>query len=107
MEYTYKDIKSKTVAELKEIAKEIEHDAVKGYTQMNKDHLIKAICEALNIDMFEHHQAAGIDKASIKGKIKELKKDRDSFIEKKDYKKLKEVRREIKTLKNQLRRAMV
>ena len=107
MEYTYKDLKKKTVAELKEIAKGIEHEAVQGYTQLNKDHLLEAICKALGIDTFEHHHAVGIDKAAIKGKIKELKKDRDSSIEKKDYKKLKEVRREIKRLKNRLRRAMV
>lgn len=107
MEYTYKDLKKKTVAELKEIAKGIEHEAVKGYTQLNKEHLLEAICKALNIDTFEHHAAVGIDKGSIKGKIKELKKDRDSFIEKKDYKKLREVRREIKKLKNKLRKAMV
>lgn len=107
MEFTYKDLKKKTAAELKEIAKGIEHEAVKGYSQMNKDHLIESICKALNIDMFEHHRAVGIDKGAIKTKIKELKKERDGFIEKKDYKQLREVRREIKKLKNKLRRAMV
>lgn len=107
MEYTYKDIKKKTAAELKEMAKGIEHEAVQGYSQMNKDHLIEAICKALNIDTFEHHKAVGIDKGAIKGKIKELKKERDMSIEKKDYKQLREVRLEIKKLKNKLRRAMV
>jgi len=107
MDYAYKDLKKKTVAELKEIAKGIEHEAVQGYSQLNKDHLLEAICKALGIDTFEHHHAVGVDKSAIKGKIKELKKDRDASIEKKDYKKLKEVRREIKKLKNKLRRAMV
>lgn len=107
MEYTYKDLKHKKAAELKEIAKGLEHEAVKGYSQMNKDHLLQAICDALNIDTFEHHKAVGINKAEVKGKIKELKGERDKLIEKHDHKKLKEIRREIKTLKNKLRQAMV
>jgi hypothetical protein len=37
---TYEDLKKKTVAELREIAKGLTHDAVQGYTQMNKDHLL-------------------------------------------------------------------
>ena len=107
MEYTYKDLKKKTVAELKEIAKGIEHEAVQGYTQLNKDHLLEAICKALGIDTFEHHKAVGIDKAAIKGQIKELKQERDKIIEKHDHKKLKEVRHKIKELKNKLRKAVV
>ncbi|RMF58459.1 MAG: hypothetical protein D6748_08660 [Calditrichaeota bacterium] len=107
MEYTFKELKKKTVAELREIASGIEHEAVQGYTQMNKEHLLEAICKALNIDTHEHHVAQGIDKTSIKAKIKELKKERDSAIEAKDYPKLKAVRKEIKALKKQLRKAMV
>ena len=49
MEYTVEQLKHKTVAELRDISKGIEHDAVKGYTQMNKEHLIRAISEALGI----------------------------------------------------------
>ncbi|RLD14933.1 hypothetical protein DRI50_04695, partial [candidate division KSB1 bacterium] len=43
MEYTYKELKHKTVAELREIAAGL-GDALKGYTQMNKEHLLEAIC---------------------------------------------------------------
>jgi hypothetical protein len=107
MEYTYKDLKKKTVADLKEIAKGIEHEAVKGYTQLNKDHLLKAICTALNIDTFEHQQVEGIDKSTIKKRIRELKKDRLKALESKDSAKLKAVRTQIKGLKKQLRKAMV
>ena len=107
MEHTFKELKKMTVAQLREIAAEIEHEAVQGYTQLNKEHLIEAICKALNIDMYEHHVAVGIDKTSIKANIKALKKERDSAIEAHDYKKLREVRRQIKKLKNKLRRAMV
>jgi len=107
MEYTFQDIKQKTVAELREIAKDIEHEAVKGYTQLNKEHLLKAICTALNIDMHVHHDVVGVDKSKIKREIRKLKLDRDKALEIHDHKKLKEVRKQIKVLKNKLRRAMV
>lgn len=107
MATTFKELKSKTVVQLKKIAKDIDHEAVKGYTQMNKDHLLAAICKALNIDMHEHHEVVGIDKTAIKGEIRKLKKKRDKALEAHDHKKLKDVRRQIKDLKNQLRRATV
>ncbi len=106
-DYTYKELKKKTVAQLKEIAKDIEHEAVKGYTQLNKEHLLEAICKALDIDMFEHHVAKGVDKKSIKSKIRELKKQRDEALEAHDHKALKTVRKQIKQFKNKLRRAAV
>ncbi len=106
-DYTFKELKKMTVAKLRDVAKDIEHEAVQGYTQLNKEHLIEAICKALNIDMFEHHVAKGLNKKEIKTKIKDLKQKRDEAIAGKDYKQLKTIRREIKTLKNQLRRAAV
>ena len=107
MEHTYKELKKKTVAQLKVMAKEIDHEAVQGYTQMNKDHLLQAICTALNIEMHEHHEVVGINKGEIKKKIRALKTKRDKIIESKDKEELKKVRKEIKALKNQLRKAMV
>ena len=70
MAHTYHELKEKTVADLREIAKGIEHEAVEGATQMNKDHLLKALCTALGIDMHEHHEVVGVDKAAIKVKIR-------------------------------------
>ena len=107
MEYTFKQLKSKTVAQLKEIASGIEHEAVQGYTQLTKEPLLKADCTAHNIDMHEHHDVVGVDKSSLKKQMKELKKERDKFLEAHDSKQLKTVRREIKKLKNKLRRAIV
>ena len=107
MEHTYHELKKKTVADLRDIAKGIEHDAVEGATQMNKEHLLVAICKALNIDTREHHVAAGIDKPGIKGKIKALKKQRDELLEAHDHAKLHIVRRRLHRLKHQLRRAAV
>ena len=106
MEYTFSQLKSMKLSELKEVAAGIEEE-VKGYTQMNKEHLLQAICQTLHIEMHEHHEVVGVDKASIKSKIRELKKDRDKALEKKDKKKLVKIRREIKTLKNSLRHATV
>jgi len=107
MAHTYKELKEKTLADLKKIAKEIDHEAVKGYTQMNKDHLLEAICKALNIDMHEHHEVKGVDKKTIKQEIKKLKKKRDKVLKAHDHKKLKEVRQKIKKLKKTLRKATI
>ena len=107
MEHTYKELKHTTLAKLKEIAKDIDHEAVKGYTQMNKDHHLEAICKALDIEMHEHHEVVGIDKGKIKKQIRELKKKRDKALADKDHDTLKKVRKEIKNLKTELRRATV
>ena len=107
MELTYEDLKHKTVAELREIASGMEHEEVKGYTQLNKEHLLEAVCKALNIDMHVHHEVVGIDKTAIKTKIKALKKKRDEALEAHDHAQLKIVRRRIHNLKRNLRRAMV
>ena len=66
MTHTYEELKKKTVAELRKIAADIEHEELKGYTQMNKEHLLKAICKALGIDMYEHHVAKDEHKTEIK-----------------------------------------
>jgi hypothetical protein len=107
MSHTYEELKHKTVAELREIAKGIEHEAVKGATQMNKDHLLVALCKALNIDTFVHHHAVGIDKATIKGKIHELQKKRDEILSSKERTELRGVLRQIHNLKKRIRRATV
>ena len=65
MAHTFPELKSKPLAELREIAAGIEHEAVKGYTQLNKDHLLAALCKALNIDMHVHHEVKGVDKTAI------------------------------------------
>ncbi len=106
-EFTFSELKHKTVAELREIASKIDDEAVKGYTQLNKDHLIEAICKALHIDMYVHHHAVGVDTKKIKSRIKELKKTRDKALSEGDKKTLKKVRGQIHHYKRILRRAMV
>ena len=103
MTMTYEEFKGKTVAELREIAKTIVHDAVQGYSQMNKEHLLPAMCKALGIDTREHHQASDIDKAGIKAKIRELKRQRDEALAQADHALLRDVRRHIHHLNHQIR----
>lgn len=107
MDYTFKDLKEKTLAELKEIAKGIEHEAVKGYTQLNKEHLLVAICKALHIDMHVHREIKGLDKAKIKKRLRELKRQRNQAIAARDSEKLRSLRRQMKRLKNRMRRAAI
>ena len=107
MSYTFEELKKKTVADLRKIASEIEHEAVKGYSQLNKEHLLTAVCEALGLDMHVHHEVVGVNKSKIKSEIKNLKKKRDKALEDHDHKQLKLVRNDIKRLKNILRRATV
>jgi hypothetical protein len=107
MAYTYEELKHKTVADLREIAKGIEHDAVQGYTQMNKEHLLQAICHALSIDMHAHHEVKGVNKAEMKLRIKGLKAARDAAIAAGDRKQLKHVRRRIHNLKRAIHKATV
>ena len=107
MTYAYEELKGKTVAELREIASGLEHDAVKGYTQLNKDHLLAALCTALGIDAHEHHHVVGVDKAGIKAQIRELKKQRDAALAAGNHGELRGLLRRIHNLKRGIRRATV
>ena len=107
MDYTYEELKKKNVSQLREIAEGIEHEEVQGYSQMHKDHLLKALCTALGIDMFEHHVAKDAHKTEIKTKIKELKTKRNEAIAEHNHSELKNIRRQIHYLKRILRKAAV
>ena len=61
MAYTFEELKHKTLAELRDIAKGDDKEVVQGYTQMNKEHLVVALAKALGIQ-HEHHDVVGIDK---------------------------------------------
>jgi hypothetical protein len=102
--YTYHELKGKTVQELRDIAKTVEqHDAVQGYSQMNKDHLLPALCKALGIDTHEHHAVVGIDKPTIKATMRDLKEKRAAALQSGDSDLLKSVRRQIHRLNRQIR----
>jgi hypothetical protein len=106
-DYSYEELKHKTVAELREIASGIEHDAVRGYTQLHKDEIIHGLCTALGIEEHVHHEVVGVNKARIKAKIKALKAERDAALAAHDSAQLKFVRRKIHRLKRKLHKSMV
>jgi len=105
-ELTFEQLRHKNLAELRDMAKGIEHEAVQGYTQLNKDHLVIAISKALGIQ-HEHHAVVGIDKSGIKARIRELKTQRAAAIEAHDRAQLKVVRRTIHRLKRRIHKATV
>ena len=106
MELTYEQLRHKNLAELRDMAKGIEHEAVQGYTQMNKEHLVVALAKALGIQ-HEHHSVVGIDKTGIKSRIRELKAQRAEALAAHDHAQLKVVRRTIHRLKRRIHKATV
>lgn len=107
MTFTYHELKTKTVAELRKIAAGLQSEAVKGYTQLNKEHLLIALCNALKIDPHEHHQTIMQNKIRIKRQIHELKTLRDEAIAAGDHTKLAHLRGRIHSLKKHLRHSMI
>ena len=107
MEYTYDELHKMTVSQLRDIAGEFEHDALRGYSTMHKEHLLPALCEAMGIEAHAHHEVVGIDKRKVKAQIRALKVERDKALEARDSKKLKQVRRKIHRLKRQIHKATV
>ena len=106
MAYTFEELKHKTLAELRDIAKGTDGEVVQGYTQMNKEHLVVALAKALGIQ-HEHHEVIGIDKSSIKARIRQLKTQREAALAAHDHAQLKVVRRSIHRLKRRIQKATV
>jgi len=100
--HTYDELRNKTVAELRELAK----DSVQGASQMNKDKLLPALCEAFGIEAHKHHEAHGIDKTSIKAKMHELKAERGKALDARDHERLKSLRRHLHRLNHRIRAHM-
>ena len=103
MTHTYEELKKKTVAQLRELAKELQHEAVQGYTQMNKDHLLPAVCKALGIDAHEHHAAVAAEKAAIKVKMREIRAACEAALAEGDHDRLHRLRRQYHQLNHSLR----
>src|SRR5215813_11732275 len=104
---THEDLKKKTVAELRDMAKGLTHEAVQGYTQMNKEHLLPALCTALGIEHAHHHVEAGFDKSKMKIRMKMLRAERAKALEVHDSPKLRVLRTELHALNHRIRAHMV
>ncbi len=107
MAYSYHDLHGMTIEQLREIAKGLDHEAVRGFTQMNKEHLLPALCKALGLEAHEQHAVVGIDKASVKAKLRTLKAERDKALAAHDATALRAVRRQMHHLKRRIRAATV
>jgi len=109
MAHTYEELHKKTIDELREIAKGLDQEAVKGFTQMNKEHLLPALCRALGVELKKHphHAAVGIDKVPIKARMRELKVAKQKALQAGDAKVLKQIRRQYHRLNRKIRAATV
>jgi hypothetical protein len=103
MAHTYEDLKHKTIAELRELAKGTAHEAVQGYTQMNKERLLPALCKALGIDAHVHHAAMAADKAAVKAKMREIRAACDAALASGEHDRVHRLRRQYHQLNHKLR----
>jgi len=103
MAYTFQELSHKTIEDLRAIAKGIDHEAVQGFTQLNKEHLLPALCKALGIDTHVHHHVEGIDKAALKQQMRALKSEQEKAIEAGDRGKLRMLRRTRHRLNRRIR----
>jgi len=104
---TYEDLKKKTVAVRRDLAQGLTHEAVQGYTQMNKEHLLPALCKALGIEHAHHHVEEGFDKSKMKVRMKMLRAQRDKALVAHDSAKLKMLRSELHSLNHRIRTHLV
>ena len=107
MTHTYEELHAMTVAQLREVAKDMDNEELRGYSSMHKEDLLKVLCQTLGIEAHVTHQVVGLDKTKVKGEIRQLKQQRQAAIDSGDHKELKRIRRQIHRLKRQIRRATV
>jgi hypothetical protein len=105
MAHTYEELKKKTVAQLRDLAKDLQHEAVQGYTQMNKDHLLPALCKAFGIEAHEHHAAVAAEKSALKIKMREIKAACEKAVSEGDHDRLHRLRREYHHVNHSLRKS--
>jgi hypothetical protein len=106
MAFTFEELKVKTVQQLREIAQQTGHPSVQGASQMNKEHLLPLLCQALGIDPHEHHAVSGIDKAGLKAAMRKLKEQRKDALSTHDTLALSAIRRQLHHLNHRLRAHM-
>ncbi|MBU0741231.1 hypothetical protein KKG45_11470 [bacterium] len=97
------ELQKHKVADLRELMKE-HLPEVTGITQMKKNELVELLAEKLGIER-PHKVVTGLDKTSIKARLRDLKAKRQAALEAGDKTDLHRRRRQIHILKRKLRKA--
>lgn len=100
----WKDLEKMTAVKLREEA--LKHPEIKGVHGKNKLQLMDELAVILGIEKPHTHFAKDIvlTKGEMKHKIRKLKLERGTLIEKHDHRKLHELRRQIHGIKRKIRR---
>jgi uncharacterized membrane protein YjjP (DUF1212 family) len=100
----WKDLEKMTVLKLREEALKYPH--IEGVHGKNKEQLMDEIAKALGMEKPHLHFTETIvhTKSGLKGKIRELKVEREKLLETHDHRKLHDVRRELHELKHTIRK---
>jgi protein-arginine kinase activator protein McsA len=106
MAITYDELSKKTVAEMREMAKGVENEALKGYSTMHKEQLLPILCKVLEVELHAHH-IAGHKKLELKAQIRQLRAQRIEALKAHDGKRLAAVRGKIHNLKREVRKLAV
>ena len=69
MKHSFEELKKKTVAQLKELAKGNDHEALHGYSSMHKEDLVLAICKALGVDTHEGGKKESAKKEAVEEEV--------------------------------------
>ena len=96
------ELQKKKVDELREMAKE--HANVTGAVGLHKDELVEIVAGALGIEK-PHLVVEGIDKKSVKKKIRAAKAELEGALAAKDRALVKRKRRQIHSLKRRMHKA--
>ncbi len=107
MAHTFEELKHMTVAQMRDLAATLEHEALTGYTQLKKQQLLEVLCTALGVEAHAHHEVVGLDKTVVKTQIRALKAKRAEALQSTDRSEFKKILRQIHGLKRKLRRATV
>ena len=97
----FKDLEKMTVVKLREEAAKFED--LKGVSGMNKPQLIDTLCQKLEIES-PHVEVEGVDKPTIKGRLKELQAKRKQALADRNHETLADVRMRIKRYKRMLKK---
>ena len=102
------DLEKMTAVQLRELAHK-DHPEITGVHAMKKEELLKAIREARGEKVVDKKKApkvkVKIDKKDAKRQIRELKSQRDAFIQGKNKEALAKIRKKIKKLKRLTKKA--